>query len=54
MKFYTPAQVAALANVSLRTVCYEVQRGNLRRTKIGRAARFAEADVLAWLNNGRA
>jgi excisionase family DNA binding protein len=54
MNYFTSAQVAAMANLSIRTVQYEVARGHLRRTKLGRAVRFAESDLTDWLQRGRA
>jgi excisionase family DNA binding protein len=53
MNFYTLAQAAAMANVCPRTVSYEIERGNLHPTKIGRALRFSENDLTDWLRNCR-
>ncbi len=53
MAYLNTAQVAALANLSPRTIAYEVTRGHLRRTTIGRSVRFAESDVADWLRNCR-
>jgi excisionase family DNA binding protein len=54
MTYFTPAQAAAMANVSIRTLQYEVERGNLRRIKLGRSVRFSETDMQDWIQNGRA
>lgn len=53
MTLLTTAAVAAMANVTARTIENEVARGNLRRTKLGRSVRFADADVKEWLRSGR-
>jgi excisionase family DNA binding protein len=47
--YFTIAEAAAAARVSPRTVTYEVERGNLRCRRFGRAVRFAESDVANWL-----
>lgn len=45
--------VAEILKVNPMTVYREVQRGNLPAHRIGRALRFAEADIQAYLDQRR-
>ena len=52
-RLLTSSQVAALLNISTRTVCLWAECGEILGFKIGRHWRFREPDVLTWLTNTR-
>ena len=45
----SPAEIAGLANVSIKTVYREVDRGELRALHVGRQLRIAAADFKHYL-----
>ena len=50
MQFYTDEQVAAMLNVTARTVADERRKKRLNFRKIGRHIRITDADVTRYLN----
>ena len=49
---YSPAEAAEFLGVSRQTVYALIDRGQLRRFKVGRCARIPAADVLALVGGG--
>jgi excisionase family DNA binding protein len=49
----TVADLCQLCQVSRRTVYRAMAAGQLRPTRLGRALRFTQADVEAWIEAGR-
>lgn len=48
-RMLTAAEVAGLLGVSIKTVLNWHERGKLPSYKLGRAVRFRESEILAWL-----
>ena len=47
-----PAQAAELIGVSRGTIYNLIERGDLRRSKVGRATRIPVADLVALIERG--
>jgi excisionase family DNA binding protein len=52
-RFFTIAKVAMQLDVCTKTVRNWIDRGELRRHKVGRQIRIAEADLLLFLDERR-
>ena len=48
----SPAQAADLIGVSRGTIYNLIERGDLRRSKVGRATRIPVADLVALIERG--
>jgi excisionase family DNA binding protein len=51
-RLLSPAEVAALANVSRKTIYREIDRGELAVLHVGRQLRIDPADFRRWLEGG--
>jgi excisionase family DNA binding protein len=55
MTYFSYADVAAMVGVTSRTIETQVQRGDLKPTRIGnRNVRFTEADIADWVRRRNA
>lgn len=53
-RLLSPAEVAALANVSRKTIYHEIDRGSLRVLHVGRQLRIDPADLAGYLDREEA